>query len=1124
MYQQVGRLDRKCHFTTLYVIELRALEISLSEFDFVPPKLETNVKFNEFECVSTVDTGAQLTVLCDEIFNKLLEGKVEFKPLSGFVKLALGDRIRKTALVARVKIAAMGKEVDLIAIHFPGLNTSNCLLGLDFHYQAETTISFVKNRFGISQGDALVDTKSEPELLKVNFFDGITGKEEVFGDGELPAEISEYDDESQPAKTKPQAELPNEFTKLLEEYECIFQEHGPPTDLITHKIEFTEDPAQPKLYRVAGKHVTAVTTMINEMLANEIIEPCEGPWVFPLVAAPKKDNQIRLCVDFKNLNAVTRPDKYPIPPMNDLLRDIQPGAVLSIIDLKSGFWQVPIREEDMDKTGFTAPSGFFRFKRMPFGLKNAPATFQRLMDNVKRMVPQVRCFAYLDDLIVTSTNHEQHLKDLEAIFKVFRKHNLRANRTKCRFAAEEVHYLGHIISKNGIKTDPDKAKAIRELKAPKDLSGVRRIQQSFAWFRRFIPNMSQILAPITKLTKKGVKFAWTETEQKAMNEIKELICNAPILAIPDLNGEFILTTDASNIALGAVLAQGDENAPKPIEYASRMLTNAERNYSTTEKEALAVIWALKKFRGYVESTKVTVFTDHQALRWVLTAVSPEGRLARWALALMQFDLLIKYLPGNRNVIADRLSRPDCASGVEIKIFEMTFSVTDSLEEIRKKQCDDPEVNKILTVLENPDVNSTILANYANKGYFMSRGIVWHYPLDEYEAEPQLVVPKGMVEEILKTNHDHPLAGHGGITRTIQRIRSRYFWRNMLRDIDAYVKTCLECQKYKASNQVPKNAMVPRPLTRRFETLSIDLVGPLPKSEEGYTTILVTEDPATRWVEFFPLKDATAETCAKVLTNEVFFRYGVPRVVLSDNGPQFTGSLMQCLSIAMSFDQNVTPVYHPQANPVERKNRDLKTMLAIQVCGNHRDWPNRLPAARFALNSSVCQSTGHSPAYLLLNMELRSPAHVMHDVRPIIESRNIVPELIPELLLMNETIRATLEHQSSGGKVNEPIPASLPTFKQGDLVLIKTHTLSNANDGVSAKLMPKRDGPYVIQDLAGSNSYRLVDRENKDVGLHSASDLVRYVARNEDEAMPEPSNPRKGRGRPKGSKNKRQRHN
>ena len=455
--------------------------------------------------------------------------------------------------------------------------------------------------------------------------------------------------------------MPEEFEKLLLKYEIVFNKHGPPTDLACHKIECSNEPISLGPFRIAGKNKAQVSEMLEKILENDIIEPCEGPWTFPLIVAPKKNNQIRLCVDFRKLNAITKSDRYPIPPMYELLRDVQPGAVLSIIDLQSGFWQVPIAEKDKDKTGFCSPNGFYQFKRMSFGLKNAPATFQRLMDNVKKMVPNVQCFAYLDDLIITSPNMEKHLKDLQEIFEVFKKHNLRANKEKCRFAAEEVHYLGHVISKEGIKTDKGKVSAILDIKAPKDVTGVRRIQQTFAWFRRFVPNMSEILAPITQLTKKNAKFVWGPIHQEAMERIKKLITEAPTLAIPDLNGNFIVTTDASKYAVGAVLAQGDEKAPRLIEYASRMLTQAELNYSTTEKEALAVIWAFKKFRGYIESSETTVYTDHQALKWVLRATAPEGRLARWALALMQFDLRILYLPGNRNAVADLLSRPEEAS-------------------------------------------------------------------------------------------------------------------------------------------------------------------------------------------------------------------------------------------------------------------------------------------------------------------------------------------------------------------------------------------------------------------------------------------------------------------------------
>ena len=1068
--------------------------------------------FNKIECEVTVDPGAQTTIICDEVFNKLLQSKTNFVPQNGFIQQALGNAQVKTALIAKIEVETFGEKITMNVFYFPGQTTKKCLLGLDFLVPAKVQIDLEHGLAKTSeqgQNYPLFGTAiNRIEMIDEN------GKTEIFGSEEQPPEIADYKLETQPAKEAEQTEMTTEMNKLLEKYAKIFEPKGEATDLATHTIDCKEQAIKTNHYRVAAKYQPEVKRQIQEMLEDDIIEPCEGPFTFPLVVVKKKNGKLRLCVDYKELNKKTTSDKYPLPPMHELLRDVQPGKAISIIDLQAGYWQVPVDPKDQDKTGFSAPGGFYRFKRMPFGLKNAPATFQRMMDRVRQMVPHVRCFAYLDDLIITSPNMEQHVSDLEDIFKIFMKHKLRANKEKCRFGVKEVHYLGHIISENGIATDPDKTKAIKEIKAPKDISGVRRITQTFAWFRRFVPNMAKVLEPITNLTKKNVKFQWKNEQENAMQSAIKMITEAPVLKIPDLNENFTLVTDASNYAIGAVLAQGEQ---QPVEYASRLLTKAERNYSATEREALAVIWALQKFRGYVEALETTVFTDHQALRWVLSKNAPEGRLARWALALQQYDLVIKYLPGCRNHLADLLSRPreeeTTINLKTIECFEASFNITSDLQEIRTKQILDPELKQIIHALEDPETNMVIVSNYSNKGYFLSRGILYKYPPDEVEAEPQLVVPKNMVEETIKINHDHPLAGHGGSHRTLLRIRSRYFWRTMLKDVETYVKSCLECQRFKPKNQISKNALITRPLTRRFETLSVDLVGPLPKSKEGYTVILVVKDPATRWVELIPLETGTAENCATALTNEVFFRYGVPRNVISDNGTQFISSLMQCLSLAMGFEQIVTPVAHPQANPVERKNRDLKTMIAIQVCGNHRDWPQRLPAARFALNSSVCKSTGYTPAYLVFGTDIRSPQHVIHDVRPIIESANIIPELIPELKRMNETIRIIQDYES-GKETKICNDKTLPTFQKGDLVLLKTHLLSKASEGTCAKLQPKRDGPYKIIECTGGNTYKLQDKNGEDRGLHSAVDLDMYISRNDEDPWPEPVRPVRKPGRPK----------
>lgn len=955
------------------------------------------------------------------------------------------------------------------------------------------------------------------DMRRVTFTDETTGEVSVFGGAEeQPPELADHEVQTQPAKELPQEDLPVEIDQLLEQYRDIFAKEGPPTQLGEHPIETSGRPIAVPPYRVAGKYLPEVQQQIKEMLCQGIIEPCNGPWSSPLVVVKKKDGSIRLCVDYRKLNGQTRGDKYPLPTIPELLRDVQPGPFISILDLQAGYWQVPVPVEDADKTGFTAPGGFYRFRRMPFGLKNAPATFQRLMDSLKRRMPEVRCFAYLDDLIVTSDNLEQHLHDLQTVLAAFRNFNLRANREKCRFAVKKVHYLGHVLSSKGIEADPGKVSAILLMQPPSDLAGVRRITQTFSWFRRFANQMSDTLRPITELTKKGVKFFWGPEQQQALDTAKKLITSAPILAIPDLDKPFCISSDASAYAVGAVLAQEQTDGVHPIEYASRLLTPAERNYSTTEREALAVLWALQKFRGFIESNLITVYTDHIALKWVLSATAPQGRLARWSLALQQYELAISYVPGDKNRLADLLSRPEVGR-IEAKSFEACFGAADP-EQLRRKQKQDPQIAEIMDTLENPDTHPVLLAAHAARGYLLSRGILWRYPPGEDDADPQLVVPQDMRDEVLRANHDHPMAGHGGNDRTLTRLRSRFYWRSMLKDVEAYVKSCLECQRYKAVTTPPKNALVQRPLSRRFETIAIDLVGPLPDSAKGNTHILVIEDLATRWVELFALVEADAETCCKYLVDEVCCRYGVPRKMISDNGVQFISELTQGVALAMGIEQTTIANYTPRSNPVERKNRDLRPLLSIGCAERHRDWCERLPTIRFALNTSICRSTGYTPAYLTYGSELRTPDHVRYDVRPIEEVVNLVPELLPSLRRMRETAREVLEFEDrSFEAVAETRPQNLPRFKPGDLVLLKTHVRSDKRQGVSRKLAARRDGPYRIIQRLGPNVFELGRTEdNESIGKFSATDMFEFTPRDEEDEPPAPVRPVRKRGRPRGS--------
>lgn len=484
---------------------------------------------------------------------------------------------------------------------------------------------------------------------------------------------------------------------------------------------------------------------------------------------------------------------------------------------------------------------------------------------------------------------------------------------------------------------------------------------------------------MSKLTKKNQAWQWDDEQQAAFNKMKTLLTTSPILQQADETKPFTIRTDASGYGIGAVLVQGEKEEEHPIEYASRLLIPAEQNYSTIEREALAVVWAVNKFRGYIEGAEIIIASDHQPLKWLMTLKSPTGRLARWALQLQPFNLQITYTPGKTNVIADALSRPACIHNTQTECTICTVHITlphKGSSQIREEQLKDEQLKIIVEAFES---------NNKNEEYK-------RWTADSDSDEAQLVIPKDEIHKILYTYHDAPTAGHYGSQKTISRMAVRYYWQGMRKDIHDYVSKCIECQRYKATNQKPAGLYQSGAHQQRFEVISIDLFGPLPESSIGYRHILIIEDVASKWIELFALKDATAEACASTLINEIFLRYGLPRKIISDNGTQFVSAVIQKVTYCLQIHHTLTPVYHPQANPVERKNRDLKPQLAILVSTDHTAWPDKLPAIRFAMNTASNQSTGYTAAYLTFGRELRTTDDITHDFREVVSSENFIHEI------------------------------------------------------------------------------------------------------------------------------------
>lgn len=438
----------------------------------------------------------------------------------------------------------------------------------------------------------------------------------------------------------------------------LFERVKEPTTYTEHQIRLKPGTPIKQRYRPRNPAMQAVINQeVEKMLKEDVIEPSNSGWSSPVVLVRKKDGTYRFCVDFRKLNTASDKDAYPLPYITATLDKLRGARYLSTLDLRSGYCQVPLAPSSRPATAFTVPGrGLLQFTVMPFGLHSTPATFQILLDDVLGPELEPNVLVYLDDIVVASRTLEEHLKHLAEVFRRLRAARLRLNPDKCHFCRLSLRYLWHIVDQHGIRTDPEKVSAITDWPNPTTVRKVRQFLGMASWYRRFIPNFSTLAAPLTELTKKKARWKWEETEKEAFEHLKAALTSAPILACPDFESPFVLQTDASKEGLGAVLTQDRGQGEKVIAYASRTLEKAEKNYSATELECLAVVWRIRRMRGYLEGYHFTVLTDHQALKWLHQLEAPSRRLGRWMFELQQFDFDIQYRQGKPNQVADALSR------------------------------------------------------------------------------------------------------------------------------------------------------------------------------------------------------------------------------------------------------------------------------------------------------------------------------------------------------------------------------------------------------------------------------------------------------------------------------------
>ena len=715
--------------------------------------------------------------------------------------------------------------------------------------------------------------------------------------------------------------------ELLQDYRDIFAIHPDElgrTNIVQHHIETGDHPPiRSRPYRVPYAQKETIEKHIEDMLHRNVIQPSVSPWASPVVLVPKSDGSSRFCVDFRKVNKITKKDSYPLPLISESLDTLGGAKFFSSLDLVSGYWQVEMDPASREKTAFVTHAGLYEYTTMPFGLCNAPGTFQRLMECVLRGLNWQIALIYLDDVLVYSQNFEDHLHHLRLVFDRFREAGLKLKPSKCHFGQKEVKYLGHMITTEGIQPDPEKVKVVQEYPAPTSVKEVRAFMGLTNYYRKFVKGFAQVASPFHDLTKKGASFLWTEDCQKAFDTLKKALTEAPILAYPDFTQSFQLATDASNDAKGMVLGQKQNGREVVIAYAGRKLNPAERNYSVTEREALAVIEGVKQFQHYVYGRQFTVLTDHSAVHWLMNIKEPTGCLACWVLLLQQQDFTIQHRSGPTNGNADALSRRPYA--VVAALDQPGVQV----DHVRDAQRRDHTLADIISYLEKESLPNNSAAAKAvlhsiDNYYLDPDGLLCHIWVPGGRRVPgirsQLVIPTSLRQEILIGGHDDPLAGHLGVNKTYEKLRERYYWPKMFADVQFWCLSCTHCQMKKSPKQRQTAPILPIPVEGAFDRVAVDCLGPFPVSDSGNRYIVVFSDYLTRYPEAFAVPTIDAPTIADLLVNEILPRHGAPRTLLSDRGSNFLSCLIKEVCFLMDTKKTSTTSYHPQCEGlVERFN-------------------------------------------------------------------------------------------------------------------------------------------------------------------------------------------------------------
>ncbi|KAK1602073.1 hypothetical protein QYE76_017116 [Lolium multiflorum] len=834
------------------------------------------------------------------------------------------------------------------------------------------------------------------------------------------------------------------------EFQDVFPDelpHGlPPLRGIEHRIDLIPGAPLPNraAYRTNPEDTKEIQRQIQDLLAKGYVRESLSPCAVPVILVPKPDETQRMCMDCRPINAITVRYRHPIPRLDDMLDELSGATIFSKIDLRSGYHQIRMAIGDEWKTAFKTKLGLYEWLVMPFGLSNAPSTFMRLMNHILRPLIGKSVVVYFDDILIYSKNLEDHVQHVREVLCILRHEKLFANLPKCHFAQNKLVFLGFVVSANGIEVDSSKVEAIHNWPTPTNVGQVRSFHGLAGFYRRFVKDFSTIACPLNELTKKNVPFVWGKAQQKAFDELKKRLTEAPLLALPDFSKTFEIECDASGLGIGGVLMQNG----KPVAYYSEKLDGARLNYPIYDKELYALVRVLEVWQHYLWPKEFVIHSDHESLKYLKSQHNLNKRHAKWVEFIESFPYVIKYKKGKENVVADALSRK-----ITLLLTRLEFHIL-GLEEIKELYPSDAFFGPIF---EKCSIDRGFDDFYLHDGYL-------------FKANKVCIPESSLRKLLLQESHGGGLMGHFGRDKTLSMLSTHYYWPRMKRDVERLCNRCTTCLQAKSTSN-PHGLYMPLPIPYApWSDISMDFVLGLPRTKHGHDSIFVVVDRFSKMAHFIPChKSDDASHIASLFFREVVRLHGIPASIVSDRDVKFMSYLWKSLMAKFGVKLLFSSSSHPQTDgQTEVVNRSLSTLLRTLVKKNLKSWEDCLPHAEFAYNRAKHSTTLRSPFMVVYGFEPPTALDILP--LPLHQRTNMdFDERTTAMKKLHEETRATIQDHvlRQANRLNAKKKERV--FEEGDLVWVHLRKERFPQER-NSKLKPRGDGPFKVLKRINNNAY------------------------------------------------------